>query len=177
MSAHRTYTTHDGRPAVRFERRVAHPVDAVWRVVTEPAELAHWFPGEVAVDLQLGGAMRFTFAPDAVYDGEVVELDPPHRFSFLWGKDLLRFELATDGDGTRLTLLHVLNEEGESAAAKTAAGWHVCLDALQRRLAGEHDGPAPEGQSPEWREHYDHYVAAGMPAGAAVPESDTARTA
>ena len=177
MSAHGTYITHDGRPAVRFERRLAHPVDAVWRVVTEPAELARWFPSEVAVDLRPGGAMRFTFAPDAVYDGEVVELDPPHRFAFLWGADLLRFELAPDGDGTRLTMLHVLREEGEDAAAKTAAGWHVCLDALQSRLAGGHDGPAPGGPTPEWREHYDHYVAAGLPAGAAVAGSDTARTA
>ncbi len=139
MSTHGTYMTIDGRPAVRFERRLAHPVDAVWRVVTDPAELAHWFPSEVVVELRAGGAMRFTFGPGAVYDGEVVELDPPHLFAFLWGVDLLRFELAPDGDGTRLTMLHVLNEEGEPAAAKVAAGWHLCLDAMARRLAGEHD--------------------------------------
>jgi uncharacterized protein YndB with AHSA1/START domain len=174
MSTHGTYTTIDGRPAVRFERRLSHPVDAVWRLVTDPAELAHWFPSEVTVDLRVGGAMRFTFAPDVVYDGEVVELDPPHRFVFLWGVDLLRFELAPDGDGTRLTMLHVLNEEGEAAAAKAAAGWHLCLDALERRLAGEHDGPAPEGASPEWRERYEAYIAAGVPAGAEVPGLDEA---
>lgn len=177
MSAQGTYTTIDGRPAVRFERRLDHPVDAVWRMVTEPGELAHWFPSEVDVDLRVGGAMRFTFAPEAVYDGEVVELDPPHRFAFLWGVDLLRFELAPDGDGTRLTMLHVINEEGEDAAAKVAAGWHLCLDAMARRLAGEHDGAAPSGVSPEWLARYDDYVAAGVPAGAEVPGLDEARRA
>jgi hypothetical protein len=89
--------------------------------------------------------MRFTFAPEAVHDGEVVELDPPHRFALLWGVDLLRFELAPDGDGTRLTMLHVINEEGEDAAAKVAAGWHLCLDAMARRLAGEPAGARADG--------------------------------
>ena len=39
----------DGRPAVRFVRELSHPRDAVWRMVTDPAELAHWFPCEVQV--------------------------------------------------------------------------------------------------------------------------------
>jgi uncharacterized protein YndB with AHSA1/START domain len=174
MTTHGTYTTIDGRPAVRFERRLAHPVDAVWRTVTDPGELAHWFPADVTVDLRLGGAMRFTFAPDVALDGEVVELDPPHRFAFLWGVDLLRFELAPDGDGTHLTMLRVLNQEGEPAAAKVAAGWHLCLDAMERRLSGEHAGPAPTGASPEWLARYDGYIAAGVPSGAEVPGLDEA---
>ncbi|HSD78759.1 MAG TPA: SRPBCC family protein [Solirubrobacteraceae bacterium] len=197
MSAHGTYATIDGRPAVRFERRLPHPVDAVWRAVTDPAELEHWFPCAVTVDLRPGGAMRFTFSADLAYDGEVVELDPPHRFAFNWGADLLRFELAADGDGTRLTLVHVLREEGADAAAKTAAGWHLCLDAMARRLAGApapaagepapaaHAGePAPAagetapgahaGPSQDWMARYDEYRAAGLPSGAPVPGLDEA---
>jgi uncharacterized protein YndB with AHSA1/START domain len=170
MSEHGSYTTIDDRPAVRFERRLAHPPAAVWRGVTEPEELAHWFPSGVEVDLRVGGAMRFEFSPDYVVEGEVLELDPPRTFAFRWGADVLRFELAPDGDGTRLTLLHVLYEEGPDAAAKTAAGWHLCLDALARRLGGEPGITAPDATpTPEWRERYDEYVARGVPSGAEIP--------
>ena len=166
MTAHGTYTTADGRPAVRFERRLAHPRAAVWRMVTDPAELRHWFPGEVEVDLRVGGAMQFT---DFALAGEVVELDEPRRFAFTWGADLLSFDLAPDGEHTRLTMLHVLNQEGEPAAAKTLAGWHVCLDAMERRLAGEPDAGQHDGVSPEWKQRYAEYQEQGAPAGAEVP--------
>jgi len=176
MSANGTYTTVDGRPAVRFERRLRHPVDAVWRAVTEPGELRHWFPAEVEVDLRVGGRMRFTFAPEVTDDGEVLELDPPHLFAFLWGVDVMRFELMQEGGGTRLTMLHVLSEEGEEAAAKTAAGWHLCLDGMERRLGGDSEAPQPGGVSPEWLERYEAYRADGMPSGAPVPGLDAPRT-
>jgi uncharacterized protein YndB with AHSA1/START domain len=169
MTAHGTYTTVDGRPAVRFERRLGHPPDAVWRMVTDPAELKHWFPCEVELELRVGGPMRFVFSPDFALDGEVLELDEPRRFAFLWGVDVLRFELAPDGEETVLTMLHVLNEEGEDAAAKTAAGWHVCLDGMRRRLVGEEVEPPSAGPTPEWQARYDEYVAAGVPSGAEIP--------
>jgi len=169
VSAHGTYATIDGTPAVSFERRLVHPIDAVWRGITDPAELEHWFPCAVELDLRVGGAMSFDFAPDFTLDGEVLELDPPRRFGFRWGADVLRFELAEEGGGTRLVMVHLLHDEGAPAAAKTAAGWHLCLDALERRLAGKQPGPAPAGVSPEWRERYDEYLAGGVPAGAEVP--------
>ena len=170
MSMHGTYeTTADGAAAVRFERRLRHPIDAVWRVVTRPEELAHWLPCPVELELRPGGPMRFVFGPDYELDGEVLELDPPRRFAFRWGKDVLRLTLEPTADGTVLELLHVLHEEGAPGAAKTAAGWHLCLDALERRVAGEQAASAPEGATPEWRERYDEYRAAGVPSGAAVP--------
>jgi uncharacterized protein YndB with AHSA1/START domain len=169
--AHGTYETVDGRPAVRFERRLAHPVDRVWRAVTDPDELAHWFPSRVDVDLRPGGAMHFTFeqegVPDA--DGRVVELDPPRRFAFTWGDELLRIELeAADGDeGCLLRFTHVLSRDDQ--AARDAAGWHVCLDRLRRRLAGD-DTTAPTSEpTAEWRAHYEVYERRGLPTGAPVP--------
>ena len=58
-----TYVTLDGKPAVRFERSLDHPVEVVWEAVTDPAKLAQWFPTSVEVDLREGGAMSFAF-PD-----------------------------------------------------------------------------------------------------------------
>ena len=39
-----TLETIDGRPALRFERTLAHSVERVWRAISEPAELERWFP-------------------------------------------------------------------------------------------------------------------------------------
>src|SRR6202012_5001916 len=45
-----TLTMIDGRPVLRFERRLRHPVATVWRAITDPAELAGWFPWQVEID-------------------------------------------------------------------------------------------------------------------------------
>jgi uncharacterized protein YndB with AHSA1/START domain len=166
---HGTYETVDGRPAVRFERRLAHPVERVWRSLTEPAELGHWFPSQVSGDLRVGGTLRFCFPGHEIPDteGEVVELEPPRLLAFWWGTELLRFELSPQEGGTLLRLTHVLTAADQ--AARDAAGWHVCLDRLERSLAGEDTaapGPEPTG---EWRGLYDAYEARGLPTGAEVP--------
>src|SRR5438552_3379635 len=45
---------------VRFERHLAHPVEKVWRAITEQDELRQWFPdGGLEIDLTLGGKVRF----------------------------------------------------------------------------------------------------------------------
>ena len=49
---HGTYEIVDDRSALTFERRLAHSVERVWRAVTEPAELAHWFPSAMSGDLR-----------------------------------------------------------------------------------------------------------------------------
>lgn len=171
MTAHGTYATIDGRPAIRFERRLAHPVEAVWAAVTDPAELAHWFPCAVEIaELRVGAPMRFDFGEGFVLDGEVLEADAPRAFAFRWGSDRVRIDLEPDGGGTWLRFAHVLVEEGEDAGAKTAAGWHLCLDALEARLDGM-PGDRPEGPSPQWRARYDDYVARGVPSGAPIPDA------
>ncbi len=38
------YDTIENRPALRFERRLSHPVEVVWRAITESDELERWFP-------------------------------------------------------------------------------------------------------------------------------------
>ena len=170
MSAHGSFETVDGRPAVVFERSLAHPVEAVWRAVTETGELAHWFPSSVEVDLRAGGRMRFVHAdggaPPAA--GEVLELEPPRRFAFSWGEERLRFELEPAGEeGTRLRLTHFLSTRAQ--AARDAAGWHVCLDRLGDHLGGA-DAHAPTSEpTGEWRAHYDEYRRRGLPEGAPVP--------
>ena len=166
-----TYLEIDGRPALRFERSLPHPADKVWRAITDPAEMRQWFPAAVDYEQRVGAPMSFRFDdPDAPpTDGEVTELDPPRLFAFDWGGEGLRFELEPAGDGCRLLFTHFLSERIQ--AARDAAGWETCLAELDRLLAGEAAEAPGIGVTPEWRELYDKYVAAGLPSGAEVPGS------
>jgi uncharacterized protein YndB with AHSA1/START domain len=165
---HGTYETVDNRHSLTFERRLAHPVERVWRAVTNPAELAHWFPSAVSGQVEPGGKLTFDFPDDDMtLEGEVVELEPPRRFAFTFGDDLLRIELDAAGDGCLLRFT-CLFEEPERAA-RDAAGWHVCLDALERHLGGMPTQAPSSEATPDWRERYEEYQRRGLPAGAPVP--------
>lgn len=123
--------TLDGRPALRFERSLAHPVERVWCAVSDPAELARWMPaaadwtperGEV---FELGGQT-----------GHITELDPPNVIAWTFAGQVFRFELRSGGPGCVLVFTHVFDET--TPAAQTAAGWECYFDRLDAHLAGEH---------------------------------------
>jgi uncharacterized protein YndB with AHSA1/START domain len=164
-----TYVEVDGRPAVRFVRTYAHPIERVWAAVTTPDGLARWFPAAVEIDLRAGGVVRFRGDPHTEdRPGRVLACEPPCSLAITWGGDELRFELEALGDGRcRFTLIDVL--DARDAAARNAAGWDVCLGELDKHFAGEPTtGPHGPDAKP-WRPCYDAYVAAGLPAGAFIP--------
>ncbi|MFI6273792.1 SRPBCC family protein [Streptomyces sp. NPDC050988] len=169
-----TYLTlDDGRPAVRFTRTYDHPVDRVWEFVTEPAELAHWFPSSVEIELREGGTIRFGGDPNMDDStGRVLAVDAPRHLSFSWGGDELHFDLEElDDKRTRFTLTNVL--EAENTAARNGAGWEVCLSALDAHARGASFGGPHAGADAPWQEVYRAYVEAGVPSGAPVPGLDT----
>ena len=157
----------DGRPAIRFSRTYDHPVERVWRFVTDADELAHWFPSRAEIDPRPGGEITFSGDPNmADSKGRVLSVDAPRHLSFEWGGDELHFDLeALDDKRTRFTLTNVLGEA--NTAARNGAGWEVCLAALETYA----DGSPTRGQAP-WKEFYDGYVAVGVPSGAPVPGLD-----
>ncbi|MEV2190254.1 SRPBCC family protein [Streptomyces phaeochromogenes] len=168
-----TYLTlDDGRPAVRFTRTYDHPVDRVWEFVTEPGELAHWFPSSVEIELREGGTIRFGGDPNMDDStGRVLAVDAPRHLSFSWGGDELHFDLEElDEKRTRFTLTNVL--EAENTAARNGAGWEVCLSALDEHARGAStDGPHAGAGAP-WQDVYRAYVEAGVPSGAEIPGQD-----
>jgi uncharacterized protein YndB with AHSA1/START domain len=166
---HGTYGTVDDRHALTFERRLAHPVERVWRAVTDPAELAHWFPCSVRGDVAPGGRLTFEFPGGEMpaMHGDVVELDAPRRFAFTWGDDELRIELDPAGDGCLLRFTCLFSDP--ERASRDAAGWHVCLDLLERHLGGAATRSPSSDATPEWRALYDEYQRRGLPAGAPLP--------
>jgi uncharacterized protein YndB with AHSA1/START domain len=132
-----TLTELDGRHAIRFERRLAHPPERVWTAITDRSELETWFPADIEGDLgTVGAPLRFPFREEEgpTEDGEVLESDPPRLLAYTWGGQTLRYELEPDGGGTRLVFTHALPIE---ESAKTAAGWQLCFDDLETALAGD----------------------------------------
>ncbi|MFD8499688.1 SRPBCC family protein [Amycolatopsis sp. NPDC059657] len=148
-----TLHTVDERPMLRLERKLAHPPEKVWRAITDPAELKHWFPAAVKTELKAGAPIEFTFeGQDSSSAGEVLECDPPSLFSFSWNEDVLRWEISPDGDGSRLLFTHTFGR-GEPAiaalaAGRNAAGWDVCLAALEARLDGKTAEPPADWLTP-----------------------------
>jgi uncharacterized protein YndB with AHSA1/START domain len=145
----------DGRWRLRFTRDFAHPVDRVWRAVTEREHLAAWFPTTIDGDRAPGALLTFVFpegrAPPMA--GTVVVCEPCSVFEFRWGAaDVIRLEVLATEDGTRLTLTHTFREHGK--AARDAAGWHVCLDALSASLAGRDASGNPMDRWNEVRLRY-----------------------
>ena len=159
MSDEATLNTVNGLPTLRFERRLAHPPEKVWRAVSDPAEMAHWFPAAVETELRPGSRMRFTFSDDAPvdadWDGEVLEVDPPKVYMFRWSDDVLRFELIPDGEGCLLVFTQTMGggEIGRLGAGRTAAGWVDCLDVLAGRLDG-----VPVAERTDWVTPMRHYL-------------------
>lgn len=125
----------DGRPALRFTRRLAHPVERVWRAVTSYDELAVWFVAPVEFT---EAGQQFEAMEER---GEVLRYEPPRVLECEWGGERFSFDLQPDGDGTLLTFVHVFGDRDHGA--DYASGWHFHLDRLQAHVDGE---PVPNAE-------------------------------
>ena len=52
---------HGDVSVLRYERRLAHPMERVWRAITEDADLAAWFPTTIEGPRRDGAPLRFSF--------------------------------------------------------------------------------------------------------------------
>lgn len=137
-----TLETIGDKVVLRFERRLPHPPEKVFAAISDPAELAHWFPARVRWELRPRAAIEFSFE-EADVDaprGEIVEVDPPKLLVYTWGEDVLRWEVVPDGEGSTLRFAHTIAGDDDwparLSAARNAAGWDSCLAALEARLDG-----------------------------------------
>jgi uncharacterized protein YndB with AHSA1/START domain len=139
--------TAGDRYQLRFERRLNHSVERVWRALTEPEELRQWFPvvpDEMAEELGV--------APGGTF--EATESEPPRLLAGTWYDEELRFELRPEGDVCVLVFIYTFSDR--EIAARDAAGWDRCFARLEALLAGE---PISEAESLEgWPEIHERYA-------------------
>ncbi len=156
---------------IRFERRLDHPVERVWRALTEPSEIAAWL-ALAELDLAEGGRVVLSWqntdteGNTAVARGTVSALDPPRLLELdtdIHGR--LRWELEPDGDGTLLTFT-VEAQLPEEYELEVLAGWHIHLDHLEHVLdGGTIDWPNwSSDHMPEWERIRASYEASGATA-------------
>src|SRR4051794_37578304 len=127
----------DGRYELRFARELSHPLEKVWEAVTSPDGLSAWFPFDVVGERATGAPLRFVFREGEgdPFEGSMVEFTPRSAMELVWNSDeTLRLELAPAAAGCVLTLINRFDDVGK--AARDAAGWHACLDALEASLSG-----------------------------------------
>jgi uncharacterized protein YndB with AHSA1/START domain len=161
-----TLEHRDGRWQLRFVRRLPHPPAKVWRALTDPEQLAVWFPTTIEGERAPGARLRFAHRGDAApaIDGEMLSYDPPRLLELRWGgEETLSFELRPEDGGTLLTFVNAFDELGK--AARDAAGWHACLDVLAHYLDGRQPPWTP---SDRWQQVHRSYVERLGPEAAAI---------
>jgi len=129
-------------------RELSHPPARVWAALTEPEHLREWAPFDSDRNLgSVGTASLSTVGwPEAqVTQVQVKRADAPKVLEYDWGGQDIRWQLEPlAGGGTRLRLWHNIDRRFISMGA---AGWHICLDVLDRALAGQPIGRIVAGDA------------------------------
>lgn len=145
------------RDSITIEIVYPHPIEQVWRALTDSAILARWLmPNDFAP--RVGHRFTFRTTPEHRWNGvvqcEVVAVEPPRRVAYTWqGGDLPRtlvtFTLEPSGEGTRLRLVHSGFAAGGKAGLTVrdilASGWNSKV--LRERLPSLLDALAEPGAS------------------------------
>lgn len=140
---------------LRFERRLAAPVETVWRWLTEPELRRQWFMTG-PIEPRVGGTIGFTvdhgnLSTEEVgyperyakmqgisFEERITVFDPPRVLAFTWdeGKEgTATFELFPEGEATRLVFTH-RGITGPGPMANFGGGWMSHLAVLEAKLAG-----------------------------------------
>ena len=119
-------------------RQLKHPPAKVWHALTDPSQLSEWAPFDPDRSLAATGVVAFSMAggsePSDPMECIVTRAEPPNVLEYHWGGDVVRWELRPIENGTRLTLHHTVQDR--TWAPKVAAGWHICLDVMERAIDG-----------------------------------------
>jgi uncharacterized protein YndB with AHSA1/START domain len=155
------------RHTIQYVRTYPHPIERVWRAITEPAEISEWF-WTATFDLRLGGA--FSFGPaDGGIKGVIAALDPPRLIRFTdppaGPQGYFEFALAPVAGGTRMTFI----QHGTPGFVADGwpwpgllSGWHFALDHLGALLDGR---PPPSADEGALQERYRQHALASQPRG------------
>jgi uncharacterized protein YndB with AHSA1/START domain len=182
---HGTIVEIEGRPFMRFERRLEHPIERVWAAITEPEQLRGWI-ADGELELRQGGKVRLEmlnqvgaeemaehevvlpegYEPDdapQVIEGTVTAIDPPRLLEYDGPEfGVLRWELRAEGDSCVLTFLNSPPQDWMVAgmAPQMLAGWHGYMDQLEDVLAGNPIKDwSKEGSMDDWAELREQYAA------------------
>jgi len=148
------------RFTVEYVRTFPHPIERVWRALTDPKELSIWAM-PASIDLRLGGAYAFV----GEQWGTILVLDPPRLIRLgkkgigaepdAPGANYMQYALEETAEGTRMTFTEHWKEGPDYHAffgddlpggpetpfhPGTLAGWHGMFEELADLLDGVEPG-------------------------------------
>lgn len=138
---------------VTFERRLRHPPERVWAMLTESQNIKKWFCARVDIDRRLDGKMVEHHDHVGVdVHGRVTRWEPPRLFEHTWWfgdsnslpMGTVCWELSPEGAGTRLLLTHRRPHPNAGGMAGAHASLDVLCAVLDGADPGEHAAPAGE---------------------------------
>jgi len=130
-------------PATRsvvIEKKLPHPLEKVWRALTEGPLIKEWLMDN---DFQPVVGHRFNFRStpvpnwNGIIDSEVLVVEPPNKLSYSWGAfglgSVVVWTLVATEDGTLLRMEHSGFGPDQEAAYKGANyGWQKFIGNLER---------------------------------------------
>jgi uncharacterized protein YndB with AHSA1/START domain len=137
------------RYTIEYVRTYPHPIERVWRAITDPAEMSVWF-APIAFEPRLGGAYRALWEEPSMFQGVITAFEPPRLLRFGGphpGADAhWQFELEPVEGGTRMVFIQCI-PPGHDTLARwpldppesapdtpwrpgTLSGWHLAFDNL-----------------------------------------------
>jgi uncharacterized protein YndB with AHSA1/START domain len=133
-----------------IERRLefAAPPERVWRAITDPDEIAHWFGDRAELDLRPGGAGAFSWDNHGDFAVRVELVEPPYRLSWRWAQKpgtaieegvstLVEWVLMRRADGGTILELRESGFVEQGHYEGNTTGWTAELGELEALLARE----------------------------------------
>jgi uncharacterized protein YndB with AHSA1/START domain len=132
---------------IKFERRLMHAKEIVWKAITDQKEIFRWLPDyKGTFEGYEGGTINLINTVSGSHvTGKVLVFDLYHLFEHGWNilpnqmfpkgepESVIRWDLKKDGDSdTLLTVTH--SKLTKSTALTFAPGWHAYLDRLEAIL-------------------------------------------
>lgn len=83
---------------------VAAPVEKVFRMWTDPAQLKTWFPADAKINLKKGGEYEWKLAAGVKEKGKVLSVRKPSKLSFTFAGSVCDVTFKKDKRGSLVTL-------------------------------------------------------------------------
>jgi uncharacterized protein YndB with AHSA1/START domain len=148
--------------SIEREVSIEAPIERVWEALTAADSIGTWFGIGVpaTIDLRVGGIMVINHGDHGIFNTLIVEVDPPHAFSYRWASafpdevatkensTLVEFTLRSSGDGTVLRLvesgfdaLDIPVDRPDASFESHSNGWTGVIARFVDFVTGNRDDP------------------------------------
>jgi uncharacterized protein YndB with AHSA1/START domain len=133
--------------------------EKLWTALREPEFTRQYFFGvTLESEWTPDSAWRMVYPDGKVTDsGKVIEIDPPRRLVLSWRNELrpelkaegysrATFELETQGDMVKLTVVHEIGKQASKLIEAVSGGWPIILSSLKSLLETGKPLERPKGK-------------------------------